>query len=361
MASTQLRDAQGIEESTQELLISADSHVVEDPEMWVKGLPSSLRDQAPVYPARQVGGHFQAHPGGWDPSQRVKEMAVDGVSGEILYPSLAMDLFSIQDVALQEACFRVYNDWIMEYCKVAPDRLFGIGMVCTYDIDHAIAELERFKREGLVGALVWQVPPDDLTFVSDHYERFWAAAQDLELPINLHILTGIPYTPRSLPSGPPVPFRTMRSAVNQKLLYAANALSDLILGGVLERYPRLKIVFVENEISWIPFYLAQYDKYWARTKSPPITMLPSEYFKRQVYATFFNDPPAGWLLSEWGIDNCMWSNDYPHPNSTWPDSRQVIARDLSHLPAADRAKLVRENVQRLFNLPMVTPLPATVL
>src|SRR5439155_14692881 len=117
-----------------------------------------------------------------------------------------------------------------------------------------------------------------------------AAAQETQMPINLHILTGAPYTPRAAGTGAPrVAFRAMRGAVNQKLLYASNALSDIICSGVLERFPRLKIVFVENEISWIPFYLAQYDKYWSRGMDSPLKMLPSEYFRRQVYATFFND------------------------------------------------------------------------
>ena len=107
----------------EELLISADSHVIEDSHFWKNRLPAAFKDQAPVFPDREVGGSFQAHPGGWDPNERVKEMAVDGVSGEVLYPSFAMNLFGLQDAALQEACFRVYNDWLLEYCSVAPDRL----------------------------------------------------------------------------------------------------------------------------------------------------------------------------------------------------------------------------------------------
>ena len=146
-----------------------------------------------MFPEREVGGTFQAHPGGWDPHERVKEMAVDGVSGEVLYPSFALDLFGLQDAALQEACFRVYNDWIMEYCSVAPDRLYGVACIPTYDIDHGVVELERCKTAGLPGAMVWQAPPPELSFATDHYERLWAAAQDLEVPISLHILTGQPF------------------------------------------------------------------------------------------------------------------------------------------------------------------------
>jgi predicted TIM-barrel fold metal-dependent hydrolase len=143
--------------------------------------------------------------------------------------------------------------------------------------------------------------------------------------------------------------------VNSKLLYASNAMSDLIMTGVLERYPRLKFVLVENEVSWIPFYLTQYDKYWSRGNlDSPLTMFPSEYFLRQFYATFFNDPPARWIFDTWGGNNLMWSNDYPHPNSTWPKSWEVIARDLGQVSVETRSRLLRENVRELYKLPELT-------
>ncbi len=112
---------------------------------------------------------------------------------------------------------------------------------------------------------------------------------------------------------------------------------------------------VENEVGWIPFYLQQLDYYYfGKSGKPmegvPIARLPSEYFARQVYATFFNDPIGGQLLAHWGQDNGMWSNDYPHGNSTWPNSRQVITRDLGHLTPAIRAKVLSENVARLYGL-----------
>ena len=343
-----------------ELLISADSHVIEDPHFWEKRLPAAFKDQAPVFPEQEVGGFFQAQPGGWDPAERVKEMAADGVSGEVLYPSLAMNLFGLQDVALQEACFRVYNDWILEYCSVAPGRLYGVSCIATYDIDHGVTELERCRKAGLPGAMVWQAPPPELSFATNHYERLWAAAQDLEVPISLHILTGQPFPwPRPLGRGSRKPaFEVMRSVVNSKLLYASNAMSDLIMTGVLERYPRLKFVLVENEVSWIPFYLTQYDKYWSREKNldSPLTMLPSEYFLRQFYATFFNDPPSRWVFGTWGSDNLMWSNDYPHPNSTWPESWNVITRDLGHVSEAVRSRLLRDNARELYKLPAPAPI-----
>src|SRR5439155_19975976 len=134
---------------------------------------------------------------------------------------------------------------------------------------------------------------------------------------------------------------------------------------ILDRHPRLKLVTVENEIGWIPFYLQQWDYYFRRFQKenpPPIDREPSEYFNRQVYATFFNDAVGGHNFAWWGTDNCMWSNDYPHPNSTWPNSRKVIERDLGHLSDETRSKLVRENVARLYSrkIPTVVAVLQTI-
>ena len=340
---------------TEELLFSSDSHVMEPPDLLVSRVPQAFRDRAPRFPEQRVGSGFQAHPGGSDPNERIKEMAVDGVSAEVLYPTPGLGLFALEDAALQEACFRAYNDWLIEYCQVSLDRLIGIAMISTYNIDHAVQELERCAKAGLRGALVWQVPPKELSFTTDYYDRLWAAAQDLEMPVSLHILTGFGYA-RTLRDRKGV--ERYRASVNLKLGEAADALMDIIFSGVLERFPRLKVVLVENEVGWIPYVLEQWDYYFNRHRSiAPLTIdkRPSEYFDRQVYATFFNDAVGGHLFSWWGGENCMWSNDFPHANSTWPRSREVVARDLGHLPATARAKLVRENVARLYNLSIPEP------
>ncbi|MGH7774903.1 MAG: amidohydrolase family protein [Candidatus Binatia bacterium] len=334
----------------QEIIISADSHVMEPPELWATGVPAPFRDSAPRFPPHKVGEGFQKHPGGHDPHARISEMEVDGLNAEVLYPTLGLDLFALDDAALQEACFRTYNDWLIEYCQVAPERLIGIPSISVYNIDHAVKELERCHKAGLKGAIIWQAPHADLPFYSDHYDRLWAAAQDLDAPVSLHILTGHSYNKdKTRRKG----VEHYRGSVNLKLLDIANALFELIFYGVLERYPRLKIVTVENEIGWMPFFLQQWDYYYRRFRGenpPPIDKDPSEYFNRQVYATFFNDSVGGHNLQWWGEDNCMWSNDFPHPNSTWPNSRKVIERDLGHLPVEKRTKLLSTNVARLYNL-----------
>ena len=121
-------------------------------------------------------------------------MAVDGVTAEVLYPTLGLRLYAMEDAEAQEACFRIANDWLIEYCRVAPDRLVGIPMISMFNLDNAIKELERCKKEGMKGCLIWQVPPEDRSFATDYYEPFWEAAQDMDMPVNLHILTGFNYS-----------------------------------------------------------------------------------------------------------------------------------------------------------------------
>jgi predicted TIM-barrel fold metal-dependent hydrolase len=332
---------------SKEILISADSHIMEPADLWETRLPTSLKDRAPNFPARRAAG---AKPGGHDPNARLEEMDVDGVTAEVLYPTLGLRLFAMEDAEAQEACFRISNDWLIDYCQVAPQRLVGIPMISLYRLDHAIKELERCKNEGLKGALIWQVPPAHLSFTSDYYDPFWAAAQDLDMPVNLHILTGFNYS-RRLEKREGI--EVYRTSVNVKLSDAANALFDIVFSGVFDRYPRLRIVLVENEVGWIPFFLHEWDKYYVRhSPQHPISIskLPSEYVNKHVYATFFSDPTGGRLLDWWGADRCMWSNDYPHAASTWPHSRQVIARELGHLPHDVLRKVLRENVVGLYDL-----------
>jgi predicted TIM-barrel fold metal-dependent hydrolase len=330
-------------------LISADSHVMELPTLWADQLPKKFRDAAPQYSDDTA---FQAHAGGRDPRARLGEMEEDGVVAEILYPTFALDQFGLKDPLLQEACFRVYNDWLLDYCSHGEGRLHGIAAISTFDIDSAIAELQRCKLAGMRGVMIWQVPPPKLRLSSSHYDRFWAAAQESEMSVSLHILTGTPFPPgwerkRIDSIGDLLTF-----AVRDKLYHVGGAISDIIFSGALERFPNLRFVLVENEISWLPFHLSQFDKYAARNQyETPLKMPPSEYFKRQIFATFFNDPPSRMVFSSLGCDNFLWSNDFPHPNSTWPHSKDVVERDLGELSIEDRRKLVSGNTTQLYGLP----------
>ena len=341
-----------------DVIVSADSHVMEPVDLWKKGVPEKYREAAPLFPPHKLGEGFQQREGGHDPHARIKEMEIDGLSAEVLYPTLMLGLFGLHDAGLQEACFRAYNDWLIEYCNVSPKRLIGIAAISVYDIDEAVKELERCAKAGIKGSIIWQAPHPDLPFHSEHYNKFWAASQDLEIPVHLHILTGHGYHKESVFGNKRTGVEAYRGSVNLKLKEIIDAYFELIFYGVFERYPKLRFVGVENEIGWMPFMLQQWDYYYNRFKKVnplPITKNPSEYFKNQIFGTFFRDTVAGHNFEHWGQDNCMWSNDYPHGNSTWPESKKFIDRDLGHLPADIRKKLVYTNVKNLYDIDIPHP------
>jgi predicted TIM-barrel fold metal-dependent hydrolase len=251
------------------VLIDSDSHVRESPELWVERLPAAFRDRAPRFSPEE------APPGATDSTFRIPEMEQDGVFATVLYTSKGMNMFHMEDAALQEACFRVYNDWLTEYCSVAPDRLYGIGLISAYNIDNALKELEHCRKAGMAGAMVWMTPPPSLPFSrADHYDRLWAAAQEMDIPINLHVNTGFDHIslyggsdPRSSSRAADpdtTPEQAQRegmweychAAVNERTENVSNALLELIFAGVLDRYPRLRLVLAETEIGWLPFLSA---------------------------------------------------------------------------------------------------------
>lgn len=339
------------------ILISADSHVIEAHDLWDRNLPASFRERAPKYPQAT---HMAHQTGGTDPSLRVGEMARDGVSAEVLYPTRALNQFAITDVALQQALFNVYNDWIGQYCSAAPDRLFAIACISVWDVKQAVKDIERAKKEGARGIIIWQSTPAELSFDTPYYDPIWEAAAALELPVSLHILTGPPYVP-GYQTLKRTPTEFLNYVVTDHIKYCAKALIDIMGSGVFDRFPKLKVVVVENEVSWFPFFVTQLDRYSGekirRLGYPQVMNLkPSEYFGRNIFVTFFNDAPAADLMARWGADAWMWSNDYPHPNSTWPNSREIIQRDIGHLPPATQAKLVRETCAKLYGLAEILPL-----
>lgn len=337
-------------------IVSADSHVDEPLDLW-DGLPGDIRAQIPN---RQPFEEGTRPKGGLDPKIRIEHMDLDGVAAEVLYPTAALKLFEF-GADVQEAAFPIYNDWVAEYCRHAPKRLFAIPCLAVYDIDKAIKELQRCADMGLKGGLIWQVPDPKLPILSDHYEKLWSAAEELGAVINFHILTGHNYNKGLAVSNKDSRERSglerMRGSVNIKTADAVTTLFELIFSGVFERHPKLRVELVESEIGWIPFILQQWDYYYQRNSRPggahmdyAISRLPSEVFNDHFYATFMDDVVGALSLSVWGERNCMWSSDYPHSNMTWPNSRAFLARQVGDLPSDRQTRLLSANVVELYGL-----------
>jgi len=370
-------------------LISADSHVNEPGDLWVQRIDKPFRDRAPRVvenpPGLKPGAYFtlegippihlaqgmgagrkpeelpkffqsstykDARRGGWDPSERVKDMDLDGVEADVIYTTLGFRQFWLTDAALQRACFRVYNDWLAEYCAYAPNRLAGLALISLYDVDEGVKELRRCAARGLKGALIWASPPEDRPYSSTLYDPFWAAAQELGMPISLHSITGMGAESR-LAIKQPLD-RYVRSTVLSHEVQ--RTLVVLIFSGVLERFPALKIVSAENEVGWLPFFLQKLDQAYEEYRylyPVPLKLKPREYFRRQVFATFIDDAVGVAGREFIGVDNIMWSSDYPHTVSTWPHSREVVDRDFKGVPEGEKRSIVRDNVARLYGLSLV--------
>jgi predicted TIM-barrel fold metal-dependent hydrolase len=236
--------------------ISADSHMTEPPDLWEKRLPDALRDRAPRIPNRDTSsGHERA--GGWDPYERLKDQAYDGISAEVLYPSRGYAAYTVGDTELEEACCHAYNDWMIEFCSVAPQRFWGLALISLWNIEHAVQELERCRKAGLRGAAIGLVPAEELLYGSEHYERFWAACQDLAMSVNMHINSG----PGRLKFSPQQRSGLMPDGAAGHKWDCMKAVGNIVAAGVLERYPGLNVVLSEAGVGWIPFFAQEFDYY----------------------------------------------------------------------------------------------------
>jgi predicted TIM-barrel fold metal-dependent hydrolase len=341
-----------LETISREQRISADSHMTEPPDLWEKRLPPTLRDRAPRIQNRDPSsGRERA--GGWDPYERLKDLAYDGISAEVLYPSRGYAAYTVGDTELEEVCCRAYNDWMIEFCSVAPQRFWGLALISLWDIEHAVKELERCRKAGLRGAAIGLVPAEELLYGSDHYERFWAACQDLAMSVNMHINSG----PGRLKFSPQQRSGLMPDGAAGHKWDCMKAVGNIVAAGVLERYPGLNVVFSEAGVGWIPFFAQEFDYYQMSFAPSPsglgrqrdIPRPPSEYIYRQVYGAFIQDTVGCKLLPDYGLDTFMWSNDYPHSACIWPGATRFIAQDLGHLTPEGRAKVLCGNAARLYN------------
>jgi len=287
--------------------------------------------------------------GGYDPHQHLKDMALDGVAGEVLYPSQGLFYFKIADSALMSAIFRAYNDWLAEFCRTDPRRLKGIAMVNLDDVAEGVRELERAARLGLAGAMITEYPLEDHRYDQPEYESFWAAAEALGMPLSLHTATRRQGKVRGFGS------KTLRDASSRatKAFYPAISMCDMIFSGVFERYPRLTLAIVEFELAWAPHMLASMDYTYRERHEEAIyrfkdDMRPSDFFHRNVVLSFQEDAIGIRLRDAIGVDNMMWGSDYPHSESTFPESRRILGEILAGVPADEQARIVGGNTARVY-------------
>ena len=362
--------------------VSSDSHIVEPGDLWENRIEPKFRDRAPrvvseeefdqwycdgvavgaLGTSQQAGMRFEEPEmlrnegrmdtmplGAVDPDAHVKDMALDGISGGVLYPSHTLTMFRVPASDLLSAVFRGYNDYIAEFCGAHPNQLKGISMINLDVIEDGVKELQRVAKLGLAGAAIPIRPM--LRYDHPAYDRFWATAQDLNIPLSLHTGT-MRWRPGDNTSGTvtpdPVEFPNREYHVRQ-------CITAMIFSGVFERYPKVMVGAVEFEVSWAPYFIAAIDSFYTeramgvRGNRFKGDLIPSDFIHNNVFFAFQEDDLGIQMRHKIGVDNLLWGSDYPHAESTFPKSREIIERILEGVPEDEKAKIAGENTARLYH------------
>ena len=370
-------------------VISADTHIIEPPDLWTSRVEPKYRDQCPrvvtiddrevwivenlivgqgtIRQGSRTGFRFdqrekmlntvntfeEVRPGGYDPDEAVKDMDIDGVDAAVIYPTEAFGIYhECRGTPLLNEIFRVYNGFLAEFCNAHPKRLKGIGMVNIDNVDDGIREMERCKKLGMVGAGI-PVYNSRLTYTSPVFEPLWAAAEDLDIPITLHINTNRPADHEK--------FGAAGVAVAPLFFVAGDywpklSLADMILSGVFDRHPKLRVTVVEYELAWAAGFLQRLDYHYDQSSAGlggyrfKDDMMPSDFFHKHCFIGGMEDGLGIRLRDIIGVDNIMWGNDYPHMESTFPKSQEFLAKILEDCTQEEKAKISGGNAAKVYRL-----------
>jgi predicted TIM-barrel fold metal-dependent hydrolase len=300
----------------------------------------------PLVQARVARGYDGVRRGVLEPAARLADQEIDGVRAEVLYPSLFLALFGLSDAALVAACFRRYNDWLADFCSEAPERLVGLALIPLQDPALGRRELERALSRGFRGGCIPCRAPEGRPYRDAAYEPIWRAAEEASFPLCLHL--GANGWRRS----------DERESLHPILGYASSyataqhTLADVLLEGIARRHPGLRIAVAEFGAGWVANWLDRLDQGFARSpgRAAALDGPPGEDFRRQVLVTFEDDRAAIATRSLVGVDRLMWASDYPHRDSTFPESAAILDALFAGVPAADRAAMTAGNAARLFGL-----------
>ena len=379
-------------------VISADDHIDlrwMPPDLWQERLPKDLRERGPrvveenaglpnwvcdgltwgpwgAYTAAQGSGAKWALEAGGElregelrpttPELRLADMDRDGVDATVMYGPT--DPFIVADVNLRREVYRAYNDWLLDFQSAKPDRLIGAAQLPLDDPEGSCAELKRlaklgFRHFNLMAARA-QPPVYD-----DAWDPFWSLAEEVDIPIGFHLVVEVRRERREQAPGAdaqhPLVAGAIRTTVNAPGMQLMDPMSGLVLLGILDKHPNLKLVMAEAGLAWVPHFIQSLDFFCKRVKSGrPVggataetklpELMPSEYFRRQIWVTFQDDAAGMHMLDYLNEDRVMWASDYPHPASTWPNSQAIIEAQTSHLSPDTRRKVLAENARKLYGL-----------
>lgn len=398
-----------------ECIVDADGHVLEPPSGLPERAPAKFRDRvwrvetepdgrewvhynggvrpAATYALAGTGGmsaadrerarrggmkYSEVMPGSFHPKPRLADMDRDGIQQAVLYPTMFLGLPALDDAEFAEAQAGAYNAWLADYCAAAPARLFAVAAVPHQDVARAVRVIRRARALGHVAIFLRPNPSiDGKKFNDPVYDPIWAVCQELELPVGLHpfLAPDMPGACRALgyyafkaagvemaDDSPATPTRGLANIFfSQALSNPFDMMETLTLmtcGGVLERFPRLKVIFLEANGGWIVPWLERLDHHYEifRWDVPWLRMKPSEYFRRQCWISFDPDESALAFTARsplCGADRIVWASDYPHPDAKLPGVVDELREATASLDAAARARIFGLNAAALYGLPAV--------
>jgi predicted TIM-barrel fold metal-dependent hydrolase len=282
-----------------------------------------------------------------DPELRLKDQERDGVQAEVLYGILGATM-RLDDDEAAGAMLRIYNDWLGDFCTTHPDRYAGLACIPNHDPEAACAEIERVARRGAVRGIEIARRHGMTPLWDPWWEPVWQTIAATGLPLHFHTIGG-GNRPDYTKMAPKVALAARAAGITNFQMHMSDVMMSMVFAGVLERHPRLKVVLGESGTGWIPYVLNRMDAEWEEQfKGLDLKMPPSQYWRRQCYATYQTDPIGAKLVDDIGEDNIMWGSDFPHPDGVWPDSQEYIARELAALPERTRHKIVCANAGKLY-------------
>jgi predicted TIM-barrel fold metal-dependent hydrolase len=382
--------------------MSSDGHLEVPPERWAPRVPAQYRDRVPRTVHLPDGGDAQmiegqplleanfldlraGRPAGqWQPfglkvadaagtgspEQRIKEQDIDGMDAEVLFPAMvAGPVFwrNIGHDAVYKAVVRAYNDWLAEeYCAVDPDRLIGMGVIPITNVDDAIAEMAHCAKLGLKGVLLGALP-NAKGYPTPEDDKFWAAAVDMGMPVTVHVQfyrTGARAAhptfkyPKEIPEVVQRLRRPFLEWITNFGLAPSISIAQLVLAGVFERFPKLKIFFAETRLGWVPFWLEHADLWYQRHLGwaqeylgfQPLRALPSDYVRENVYFSVQYERVAIEERKHVGTNRIMFATDFPHIECEYPNSRAVIDKIYADIPEDEKARIWAGNAVEFFKL-----------
>ena len=384
-------------------LISVDDHVIEHPRVWTDRLPAGYQEVAPQIvevarvdleerqhadasatnngapdiaevwkfegkliptialnavagrPLEEYGlepyRYDQLLPGCYDPQARLRDMDADKIHSQLCFPSFpgfaGKIFYRAQDKELGKLCIAAWNDFMIDEWKgAAPHRFIAPVMLPVWDVEAAVAEIERTAAKG-AQTITFPENPYPLglpSFHSDYWDPIFAAAADAELPLSLHFGTST-VTPSTAPDAP---FMTSIALFGTNSMYA---MADLVYSPVFHKHPNLKVALAEGGIGWFPYLLDRMDFVWERHRyyqNVNQTMAPSEIVRRNIWGCFIDDPTGISLREKIGVDKVMWELDYPHSDSNWPNAHKILSEQMRDVPDEDVHKMVELNARALF-------------